>query len=181
MDEEPTHQVRDALLKGLAAVVVIGLVIALGTVIAVRALGLDDDSSRTAAGSSGAGSDAPDPLPTTALPVPGDESSGATDEESPSEDPTPAKARVIRLDASPLRAGGMERVNLTGTYRKGDNVTLQVQRFENGTWADFGVQATVRVGTFETYVMTGRTGENRFRVFDPTSRRASNPVRVTIG
>ena len=49
-----------------------------------------------------------------------------------------------------------ERVNLTGTYKKADNVGLQVQRFEDGKWRDFGVSATVRVGTFETYVMTGQ-------------------------
>ena len=44
-DDEHDDQVRNALLKGLAAVVIIGLVIAIGTVLVVRALGLDDDSA----------------------------------------------------------------------------------------------------------------------------------------
>ena len=56
-----------------------------------------------------------------------------------------------------------------------------MQRFEDGKWSDFGVQATVRVGTFATYIMTGRTGENRFRVFDPKTKKGSNVILVTIG
>ena len=74
----------------------------------------------------------------------------------------------------------MERVNFTGTYNGADNLQLEVQRFEDGKWKDFGVQATVRVGTFETYIMTGRTGENRFRVFDPETDEGSNVILVTI-
>ena len=73
-----------------------------------------------------------------------------------------------------------ERVNLTGTYKKADNVGLQVQRFEDGKWRDFGVSATVRVGTFETYVMTGQSGEHRFRMYDPAAKEGSNVVLVTI-
>ena len=74
----------------------------------------------------------------------------------------------------------MERVNLTGTYKGADTQQLEVQRFEDGQWTDFGVQATVRVGTFATYIMTGRTGENRFRVFDPKTKQGSNVIMVTI-
>ncbi len=74
----------------------------------------------------------------------------------------------------------MERVNFTGTYKGADNIELQVQRFETGEWKDFGVQATVRVGTFETYIMTGRSGENRFRVYDPEADESSNVILVTI-
>ena len=59
----------------------------------------------------------------------------------------PGRAR-IQLDVSPVQVGPMERVNLTGTYRGGDNVRLEVQRYEDGTWTNFGVDATVRVGTF---------------------------------
>jgi hypothetical protein len=75
----------------------------------------------------------------------------------------------------------MQRVNLTGTYRGADNVTLQVQRLEGGRWSDFGVGAAVRVGTYTTYVLTGRVGENRFRMHDPTTGRNSNVAVVTIG
>jgi hypothetical protein len=37
------------------------------------------------------------------------------------------------------------------------------------------------VGTFETYVMTGREGDQKFRVFDPGAQVASNEVTVTVG
>lgn len=176
-DDEHDDQVRNALLKGLAAVVIIGLVIAIGTVLVVRALGLDDDS---AAGPVGSGSSGPvEPLPTTALPVPGEESASASDD--PTDKPTKRPKGALQLQVSPIQASAMERINLTGTYRGNDNVPLEVQRYEDGTWSNFGVQATVRVGTYATYIMTGRAGENRFRMFDPTTKRGSNVVLVTIG
>jgi len=74
----------------------------------------------------------------------------------------------------------MERVNLTGTYKGADNVQLEVQRFESGRWSNFGVQANVKVGTYATYIMTDRTGENRFRVFDQQTQKGSNVILVTI-
>ncbi len=36
------------------------------------------------------------------------------------------------------------------------------------------------MGTFETYIMTGRSGETRFRVFDPETKQGSNVIMVTI-
>ena len=45
---------------------------------------------------------------------------------------------------------------------------------------DFPVTATVRGGVFSTWILTSRTGESPFRVFDTTANRASNVV-VTIG
>ena len=57
---------------------------------------------------------------------------------------------------------------------------LEVQRFDAGQWTNFGVQATVHVGTFATYIMTGRSGESRFRVFDPQTKQGSNVILVTI-
>ena len=62
-----------------------------------------------------------------------------------------------------------------------DPASRRVQRQENGAWTNFGVDASVTAGTFQTYVMSGRTGENTFRVFDPVARKASNVVEVTIG
>ena len=176
-DEDRSEQVRSALLKALAVVVGIAVLIALGTVIVVRALGLDAGESAGPVGS--APSESRKPLPTTALPVPGEESQGATPSEEPSED-AGGKGR-IELSVSPVSARANERINLTGTYRGADNVGLEVQRYEDGAWRDFGVSATVRVGTYETWVMTGRPGEHRFRVWDPGARRGSNVVLVTIG
>ena len=104
-----------------------------------------------------------------------------TDEPDPTKTPDSAKTGAMRLSISPVSARPMERVNLTGTYKGADNVGLQVQRFEDGNWRDFGVTATVRVGTFETYIMTGRPGEQRFRMYDPQAKEGSNVVLVKIG
>lgn len=175
--DDRSDQVRSVLVKAVAVIAGIAVLIALGTVIVVRALGLDEGESTGPVGSGS--SERRKPLPTTALPVPGEESESATPTDEPSEEPR-GKGR-IQLSISPISARPNERVNLTGTYRGTDNVGLQVQRFEDGAWRDFGVDATVRVGTYETWVMTGRPGEHRFRMWDPGARRGSNVVLVTIG
>ena len=178
-DEERSAQVRSALFKALGVLVVIGVLIFLGTTIMVRALGLNEGSSP---GPVGAAPDEPTkPLPTTALPDPGDKKS-ASPPTSPRPPSLPTRGRKghIELAISPVMARPMERVNFTGTYQGADNQQLEVQRFDDGKWSNFGVQATVRVGTFETYIMTGRTGENRFRVFDPEPQEGSNVIMVTI-
>lgn len=179
--DERSEQVRSALAKALAVVVVIAVLIALGTVVVVRALGLNESDST---GSSSTAPSGPTrSLPTTALPVPGEDSASGQPSAEPSKSTSPKnqkKKAKLQLKVSPLRARTGERVNLTGTYRGVDNVGLQVQRFQDGDWRDFGVQATVRVGTYETYIMTGRTGEQRFRMWDPKAQKSSNVVLVTI-
>ena len=65
-------------------------------------------------------------------------------------------------------------------YPAGEGATLQVQRFE-GTWTDFPVSVTVSGGLYNTYILTSRTGESRFRVTDKALNRSSNPVTVSIG
>jgi hypothetical protein len=176
-DEERAEQVRGVLFKALAVLAVIGVLIFIGTTIMVRALGLNE----TDTGPVGAAPEQPTkPLPTTALPSPKKTEKAEKPTEGPSEPAKPGKQGRIELAISPVLARPMERVNLTGTYKGMDNLQLEVQRFEDGQWRDFGVQATVRVGTFETYIMTGRTGENRFRMFDPESDAGSNVILVTI-
>jgi hypothetical protein len=175
-DEERSAQVRGVLAKALGVLVVIGVLIFLGTTIMVRALDLDEGNSPGPVGSE------PEPrksLPTTALPVPGDDES-PSDEPSDESRPGKGKHGQIELAISPVMARPMERVNLTGTYKGADAQQLEVQRYEDGQWSNFGVQATVKVGTFETYIMTGRTGENRFRMFDPETQEGSNVILVTI-
>jgi hypothetical protein len=173
--DERSGQVRGALLKALAVVAVIAVLIALGTTVMVRALGLDESDSAGPVGGSSPGESKP--LPTTALPVPGEK----TDKPDSSVSPSPNGAEGdIELRVSPMTARPMERVNFTGTYQGADNTQLQVQRFDTGKWSDFGVTATVRVGTFTTYIMTGRSGENRFRVYDPQAQKGSNVLMVTI-
>jgi hypothetical protein len=93
---------------------------------------------------------------------------------------TGAPSGDLYLTATPVFVDPMERINLTGQWPGHDNESLLVQRLEGSTWSDFGVHVTVNVGTFATYVMTGRPGDQKFRVFDPTSKTASNEVTVTI-
>lgn len=111
------------------------------------------------------------PSPTTSSP-----SASPTDEQRKRKPPR----SVISLSSSAVEVAAMERIDLTGTFPGGEGATLRVQRFEGG-WSDFsGVTATVRNGTFSTYVMTGRSGPNRFRVVDAASGKKSNPVTVRV-
>jgi len=175
--DERSDQVRSALLKALAVVAGIAVLIALGTTVMVRALGLDESESPGPL--SGSSSDQTKPLPTTALPVPGEKTETPDPSTSPSASPNGATGD-IELRVSPLMARPMERVNFTGSYKGADNTELQVQRFETGKWSNFGVTATVKVGTYTTYIMTGRSGENRFRVYDPKAKKGSNVILVTV-
>lgn len=173
------QQDRDELLKQTALKVlliaaVVALVVGLGTWIVVKGLGLSD----TSAGSSG-GQIAPvHPLPSTALPVP-EQSLPGNGDVSPS--PHASANGDLHLDAAPVTVKPMQRINLTGTWAGQDNVSLSVQRLEGGTWTDFGVSVPVHVGTFETYVMTGHPGPQKFRVYDAGTKTASNEVTVTVG
>jgi hypothetical protein len=99
---------------------------------------------------------------------------------SPEREPTRKPPRsVISLSASPLEVSAMERIYLTGTYPRGEGASLQVQRLE-GDWTDFPTSTTVSGETFSTYVMTGRSGVNKFRVVDSSRGKASNPVIVRV-
>ncbi len=184
MNEPETERDRQerilaAALKVLGVAVAIGLTIGLGTWVLVRSLDLDT----TQVISSGPGQVDPRPeLPSTALPDPSDES-------KPDAEPSPTLTNTVPdgadselyLNASPVFVSPMERINFTGQWPGRDATSLLVQRFEDGEWVDFGIQVQVRVGTFATYVMTGREGDNKFRVYDPNSDVSSNEVTVTIG
>ena len=108
----------------------------------------------------------------------------ATSQPSEPKSTKPAKPRrkpqQISLSASPNRVSEMERINLDGRYRGGNGATVQVQRLEGGRWVDFPTSAAVSGGSFSTYVLTGRTGKNRFRVIDESTGRKSAPVTVTV-
>ena len=100
---------------------------------------------------------------------------------SPSRTPTqrPEKRPRITLTATPSTVGSYQRINLVGSYPGGNGSVLQVQRREGG-WADFPTTATVEGGRFGTYVESGQTGRNYFRVLDERTGRASSPVAVVI-
>ncbi len=177
-DRDRQERLTAAALKVLGVAVAIGLTIGLGTWMLVKTLDLDT----TEVSSLGPGPVEPRPqLPSTALPEP----DGVRTSEP---DPSPSLTNTVPdgaagdlyLNASPVFVRPMERINLTGQWPGRDATSLLVQRFEDGEWVDFGIQVQVRVGSFATYVMTGREGDNKFRVYDPNSDAASNEVTVTI-
>lgn len=92
----------------------------------------------------------------------------------------PERKRPIRLQASASSVGSFEQVTLSGRYPGGNGTTLQVQRREGGSWTSFPTSATVSDGTFSTYVASGQSGPNAFRVVDPSTGRASNVVVVNV-
>lgn len=189
VDDDRSDEINVVILKGLGVLVSLALVVALGTWLVVHTLGLNEG------GSDGDVTTQPapvSPLPTTALAVPQDKGhQGSTGPDDSEQDGTagetdgPAKDGAdkvgLQLQVAPSSAQPMERLNLTGTYAGRNDVSLQVQRLEDGTWADFPTEANVNMGRFETYVMTSHTGPNKFRVYDPTTQTASNVVTVTIG
>jgi len=179
-DRERQERILNAVLKVVGVAVVIGLAIGLGTWVMVKSLGLNTTDTSTV----GPAPVTPiQPLPTKAIPLPGNTSSPTdtpTDYPTNIVTPSPGNGDLF-LSASPVFVKSMERINLTGQWPGKDNVSLLVQRYENGEWVDFGVQVTVQIGTFETYVMTGREGDNKFRIYDPESNTASNEVTVTVG
>lgn len=170
--------------RGLLFLVAFAVVVAAGTYVLVHALGLSGSGGGT---TSVVGQPAPvSPLPRTALPVPGDHASTPSGQAAGSQGRhgrhphRHATATGLHLAASPSTVAPMGRVNLTGTWPGHDNIELQVQRLEGRSWSDFPTTATVRVGTFATYVRTGRAGVNEFRVVDPSTHTASNSVRITV-
>ncbi len=179
-----THPV----LMGLGALVVISLLV--GGIVSVIALGAVKISG---VGESSAGgptlapslymptgeptttpdsyvdpSDFPQPSPTESVTM------------TESAEPSPsARSRTITLQAFPTEVSPGERINLTGVYPTGEGAVLQVQRFEGG-WTDFGVDANVSGGIYNTYILTSRLGEAKIRVIDHALNRSSNPVTVTV-
>jgi hypothetical protein len=105
----------------------------------------------------------------------------------PSQKPSPTRSRkprpsgAIRLRAESGSAASFEEVTLSGSYPGGNGVTLQVQRREGGSWASFPTSATVDGGRFSTFVASGQTGPNAFRVVDPATGETSNVVVFTVG
>lgn len=175
-DQERRDQVRGALTKAGLALVGLIAVIAVTTYLVVNVLGLNDTGSI-----SRSPVDVPTPLPTTALPTPSS-SADPTDEPSDylTEEPTITDG-TLTLSASPVLVGPMERINLSGSYPGKDGITLQIQRLEEGdVWSVFPATATVKQGRFATYILTGRQGDNKFRVFDPATQTSSSPVTITI-
>ncbi len=101
----------------------------------------------------------------------------ATTEDTASESP---KAGEISLQATGTSVSSGERIYFSGVYPGGEGAILWLQRWQDGAWADFPASVGVTNGTFSSYIFTGVSGLNRFRVIDRDSGTVSNEIRVTV-
>lgn len=92
----------------------------------------------------------------------------------------PHSRRSFSLTASPTTARTLQKINLTGSYKAPDGTTLQVQRREDGGWADFPTTAHVVGGSFATYIETTHIGANHLRMTDKANGRSSNVATVVV-
>jgi hypothetical protein len=87
---------------------------------------------------------------------------------------------AFTLTISPASASTYERIDLAGTYNAPDGTALQVQRKENGSWVDFNATTSLNNHQFHTYIETGHTGVNIFRVADIFRGKSSRTATVTV-
>lgn len=185
--EREGHPVAFGLLALVGVAVVVGVVAGLAAIGGAKVVGLDGRSPSDG-GQEEASLFLPKPKQTrgangpliTLAPgqrAPDGKDSEATGQESSSATPD----QEISLEAARPAVSPMANIDLTGVYGDGEGAILQVQRFENGSWSDFPVTTSVSDETFTTYVQTGQTGVNRFRVIDTDTGTASNQVKVTVG
>jgi hypothetical protein len=180
VSEDEGHPVMSGLAALIGVGVVVGLLVSGGALAASSMLGLGggDDGGTASSQQS------------MYLPKPSDTESESgpqitlqPGEESPSAPASSSEATpecAISLSSASTEVGPMEEIYLTGVYPNGEGAVVQVQRFENGRWEDFPVDASVSGQTFSTYVQTAQTGVNRFRVRDTSSAQVSNEVRVKV-
>jgi hypothetical protein len=175
------------ILSGLVALVVvaaaIGLFLGLGAMAATNVLGLGGGGDGSQAGDE-ASMYLPEPEETTASP----EESPTGSEAPASSEPTATtsgkperKQKPISLSSAQSSVAPMEQIDLTGSYPGADGEIVQVQRYEGGSWESFPVTAPVNGGSFSTYIQTGQTGPNKFRVIDTSSGKKSNAITVRVG
>lgn len=193
MTDRPTTSAERPVLAGLTALigvgVGVGLLAGLVVFVATSVLGVRGEQDVDVAGSSPTAGETlylPDPVETKAPEGPRITLDVAPEDlDAAKEEKAEAEEEKKRKDEFTLRAGqksvkAMQRIDLSGSYPKGDGSILRVQRKENGDWTDFPVTVSVRDGSFSTYVMTGKMGETKFRVLDTDSGKKSNTVTVDI-
>lgn len=177
--DDPVGARNRAILFGLVTMVVIGVVLGLTIGIlssrAVDSTGIDDvkapknlpDPSSGPYGDFTAG---PSPTETQDTFEPSEPTQPTQSSEPTPTQPTKKPDRnEPTLNASPETASGSEQVTLSGRFPGlGAGVTVAVERKQGGTWAGFGVPAVTTTtdhgGTFTTWIWTGQSGRNLFRV-----------------
>ena len=194
-EPRPDRPVLNGLVALVAVAVGVGLILALVALVGTKVLGLGGSGGDSAADATvrqsmylptPAKTDEPSgPLITLHTEDPDEPGSSTTE---PSEEPTTEatqtkspKAGQISLQALQNNVSSGERIYFSGVYPGGEGAILRVQRWENGAWAEFPASVGVTNGTFSSYIFTGVSGLNRFRVIDSDSGTVSNEIRVKVG
>jgi hypothetical protein len=175
------HPITAALIALIGVGLAIGLLLGVITLVVSRVAGLGGDDGSKASGA-GPSLYLPTPVPTdSASDSPAEEpAAGASEPARPAHTKT-AAAEQITLQAGASSVDPMERIDLSGVYTGGEGAVLQVQRKgSDGGWEDFPVTTAVAGETFSTYVQTGRSGVQHFRVRDSDAKLVSNVVSVTV-
>jgi hypothetical protein len=184
-EDDPGRALAWALAAKLGVAVVVGLCIGGAMVAVAQVGGLTDKAGGSNQAAAPATLYMPSYVPTKASGEGGFDIPGPQDMPSalPSDLASTAAPRgnKITLFVAPQNVSPGERINFNGVYPDGEGASLQIQRKEGGAWSDFPVDATVRGGSFETWIQTSRGGVTKFRVFDKGANRASNVVTVRIG
>jgi len=110
-----------------------------------------------------------------------------TEPTTPETTRTPPASKAV-LTASPTVVGASEQIDLSGSFPElGAGATVKVQRRQDGSWLDFPdstdpvTATTAEDGSFRTYVLTGQTGVNIWRMVAVDTGEATTPARVTVG
>lgn len=177
---------RRQLLLGLGVLVIVAVVI--GGIVAVIALKAASDAGLTsgpthsppggrppASAPTGTASTTPaTALPSTVLRSP------SKKPPTSSTKPKPKPVEAISFSAKPTVAKVYQRVQLTGHYRGQQAATLLIQQNTGTGWSNFPVSIHVRNGAFTTWIASGRSGPNRFRLMDAANHEVSNVVIINI-
>ncbi len=174
----PRGRVLLGSLAGLvAAGIIIGLVIAWASTTVLEAAGLDTDATTRPP----AAQQTTEPSET---PTESETTTETTEPSEPSSSSTPPQQQQEpELTASPTAVSSMEQIDLDGRFPGlPAGTALQIERKEGGTWTLFPVSlSTGEGGSFSTYVQTGQSGPNQFRVTNPSSGQSTPVVTVRVG
>ncbi|KRC52849.1 MULTISPECIES: hypothetical protein [unclassified Nocardioides] len=203
MTDPNEPRVDRPVLNGLVALVAVGLgvglILALVAMVGTKMLGIDGADASAGNGSTVRDSmylptpvetvGSSGPLITLHTEDPDDVATEGTDgateplesETTEETDTASPKAGEISLQAVDTTVSSGERIYFSGVYPGGEGAILWLQRWQDGSWADFPASVGVTNGTFSSYIFTGVSGLNRFRVIDRDNGTVSNEIRVTVG
>jgi hypothetical protein len=186
-DDEPGRALTRAVVAMVAVALLVGASLGLALMAGAKIVGLGGDDATASPDSGGPASLYMPPYQPTEdagdgwnLPRPVESPSALTTGSTDDATQEPEEGEIT-LFAAPQQVSPGQRINFNGVYEGAEGAVLQVQRQDGGSWSDFPVTASVRGGSFETWIMTSRAGETKFRVVDGATDVISNVVTVQIG